>query len=61
VDGGGVVAARRKAFLLGLIELSEPLGKGPDALTPEFLPVEYDDAAIAAYFAEYVDDSDGDW
>ena len=49
MDGGGVVAARRKAFLLGLIELSEPLGKGPDALTPEFLPVEYDDAAIAAY------------
>jgi hypothetical protein len=47
-----------KAFLLGLIELSEPLGKGPDALTPQFLPVEYDDAAIAAYLAEYVDDSD---
>ena len=35
-----------------LVELSEPLGGGPDVMDPELLPVEYDDAAIAEYMRE---------
>ncbi|MCF6376341.1 hypothetical protein L2K70_01845 [Nocardioides KLBMP 9356] len=45
-----LVAARK--WLLALVELSEPLGEGPDVLDPELLPVEYDDAAIAEYMGE---------
>ncbi|UFN45183.1 hypothetical protein [Nocardioides okcheonensis] len=43
-------AARK--WLLALVELSEPLGEGPDIMDPELLPVEYDDAAIAEYMRE---------
>jgi hypothetical protein len=45
-----IAAARR--FLLGLIGASEPLGTSHPRMTPEFLPVEYDDEA----FFEYVRD-----
>lgn len=45
-----ITAARR--FLLALIGKSEPLGSPHPHMTPEFLPVEYDDAA----FFEYVRD-----
>jgi hypothetical protein len=61
VDGGGVVAARRKSLPAWPHRALRTARQGPRCLTPESLPVEYDDAAIAAYFAEYVDDSDGDW
>ncbi|WP_341925947.1 hypothetical protein [Nocardioides psychrotolerans] len=39
-------------WLLGLVEMSEPLGSGLDHLEPELLPVEYDDEAIREYMAE---------
>jgi hypothetical protein len=42
-------AARQ--YLLALITLSEPLGEGPDELTRDLSPVEFDDAAFAEYVA----------
>jgi hypothetical protein len=47
-----MTAARQ--WLLSLVAISEPLGAGPDSLTPEFLPVEYDNDA----FFEYLRDID---
>ncbi|MEP7194323.1 MAG: hypothetical protein ABI903_15850 [Actinomycetota bacterium] len=39
-------------WLLALIEMSEPLEFGSDHLEPEYLPVDYDDAAIREYMSE---------
>lgn len=58
-DASLLRAARR--FLLGLIAASEPLGTAEDTLTPELVPVDYDDAAMLEYLREtgpYVDDLD---
>lgn len=57
-----LLTAARK-WLLTLVEMSEPLGSGPDHLEPEYLPVGYDDAAIREYMAEtgwgaYLDEDD---
>lgn len=43
---------RATEFVSDAIKLSEPLGTTQQRPTPEFLPVDYDDAAIRAYFAE---------
>ncbi len=44
--------AAARTWLLALIEMSEPLGVGSDQLEPEYLPIEYDDAAIREYMTE---------
>jgi hypothetical protein len=45
-----IAAARR--FLLALIGASEPLGSPHPHMTPEFIPVEYDDEAFFEYVRE---------
>lgn len=57
-----MTAARR--FLLTLVSLSEPLGKGPDHLDPELVPIEYDDDAMWEYVRNnaerFAEDADED-
>jgi hypothetical protein len=48
--------ARR--FLLALVALSEPFGTGPNTLSPELLPVRYDDEAFASYFIDHQSDDE---
>lgn len=43
-------AARQ--YLMALVIMSEPLGEGPDLLTPDLIPVEYDDEAFSEYLAD---------
>lgn len=50
IDAALLSAARN--WLLALIEMSEPLGVGPDTLEPEYLAVEYDEVAIREYMVE---------
>lgn len=52
-----------RSWLLSLVEMSEPLGSGPDHLEPEYLPVDYDDDAIREHMSEtgcgtYLDEDD---
>lgn len=39
-------------YLMALVAMSEPLGQGPDLLTPDLIPVQYDDDAFAEYLAD---------
>lgn len=44
--------AAARGWLLSLVEMSEPVGAGPDDLEPELFPVEYDEDGIREYLAE---------
>lgn len=50
--------AGTERFLLRLIASSEPIDAESDVLDPEFVPVQYDDAAMAEAMAEYYADDE---
>jgi hypothetical protein len=51
-EDGALMAGTRR-FLIRLIASSEPINAESDVLDPEFVPVQYDDEAMAAALAEY--------